>query len=81
MKNAVFWGVALCGSCKNGRFGEADRRARNDVGSNSNRSTRACFLQESHGVTSQKTAYFIVTAVKSSNLARLVWFYRGNTQV
>jgi hypothetical protein len=26
------------------------------------------FLQESHGVTSQKTAFFIVTAVKISNL-------------
>jgi hypothetical protein len=26
------------------------------------------FLQEPHGVTSQKTAFFIVTAVKSSNL-------------
>jgi hypothetical protein len=27
------------------------------------------FLQEAHGVTSQKTAFFIVTAVKTSNLA------------
>jgi hypothetical protein len=26
------------------------------------------FLQELHGVTSQKTSFFIVTAVKSSNL-------------
>jgi hypothetical protein len=26
------------------------------------------FLQEPHGVTSQKTAFFIVTAVKTSNL-------------
>jgi hypothetical protein len=26
------------------------------------------FLQEAHGVTSQKTAFFIVTAVKTSNL-------------
>jgi hypothetical protein len=26
------------------------------------------FLQESHGVTSQKTAFFIVFAVKTSNL-------------
>jgi hypothetical protein len=26
------------------------------------------FLQESHGVTSQKTAFFIITAVKTSNL-------------
>jgi hypothetical protein len=26
------------------------------------------FLKESHGVTSQKTGFFIVTAVKTSNL-------------
>jgi hypothetical protein len=26
------------------------------------------FLQQPHGVTSQKTAFFIVTAVKTSNL-------------
>jgi hypothetical protein len=28
------------------------------------------FLQEAHGVTSQKTAFFIVTAVKTSNLTK-----------
>jgi hypothetical protein len=28
------------------------------------------FLQEPHGVTSQKTPFFIVTAVKTSNLTR-----------
>jgi hypothetical protein len=28
------------------------------------------FLQEPHGVTSQKTPFFIVTAVKTSNLAQ-----------
>jgi hypothetical protein len=27
-----------------------------------------CFLQEQHGVTSQKTPFFIVAAVKTSNL-------------
>jgi hypothetical protein len=26
------------------------------------------FLQEPHGVTSKKTAFFIITAVKTSNL-------------
>jgi hypothetical protein len=33
------------------------------------------FLQEPHGVTSQKTPFFIVTAVKTSNLTsdRVVW--------
>jgi hypothetical protein len=30
--------------------------------------TKRRFLQETHGVTSQKTALFIVTAVKTSNL-------------
>jgi hypothetical protein len=29
------------------------------------------FLQEPHGVTSQKTPFFIVTAVKTSNLTKL----------
>jgi hypothetical protein len=29
------------------------------------------FLQEPHGVTSQKTPFFIVTAVKTSNLTQL----------
>jgi hypothetical protein len=28
------------------------------------------FLQEPHGVTTQKTPFFIVTAVKTSNLTR-----------
>jgi hypothetical protein len=32
------------------------------------RSSERRFLQEPHGVTSQKTAFFIVTAVKTSNL-------------
>jgi hypothetical protein len=32
------------------------------------------FLQESHGVTSQKTPFFIVTAVKTSNLTQDIMF-------
>jgi hypothetical protein len=32
------------------------------------------FLQEPHGVTSQKTPFFIVTAVKTSNLTKLITF-------
>jgi hypothetical protein len=32
------------------------------------RSSETRFLQEPHGVTSQKTAFFIVTVVNSSNL-------------
>jgi hypothetical protein len=41
MKNAVFWDIMPCGSCKN-RLSEERR-----------------FLEEPHGVTSQKTAFFI----------------------
>jgi hypothetical protein len=32
------------------------------------------FLQEPHGVTTQKTSFFIVTAVKTSNLTYIVSF-------
>jgi hypothetical protein len=32
------------------------------------------FLQEPHGVTTQKTPFFIVTAVKTSNLTLLTYF-------
>jgi hypothetical protein len=32
------------------------------------RFSKSQFLQEPHGVTSQKTPFFIVTAVKASNL-------------
>jgi hypothetical protein len=32
------------------------------------RSSETSFLQEPHGVTSQKTPFFIVTAVKTSKL-------------
>jgi hypothetical protein len=35
------------------------------------RNTMREFLQEPHGVTSQKTAFFIVTSVKTSNLTQL----------
>jgi hypothetical protein len=32
------------------------------------------FLQEPHGVTCQKTAFFIVTAVKTSNLKQIIGY-------
>jgi hypothetical protein len=35
------------------------------------------FLQEPHGVTTQKTPFFIVTAVKTSNLTALNRFIKG----
>jgi hypothetical protein len=42
MKNGVFWVVTPCGSCKNLRQVPPKRR----------------FLQEPHGVTTQKTPFF-----------------------
>jgi hypothetical protein len=76
MKNAVFWDVTPCGSFKNQRFGGMQRinhqvdknlRARN-VSSNLEPKHCSRFLQEPRGVTSQKTAFFIITPVKTSNL-------------
>jgi hypothetical protein len=40
-------------------------------------SSQRRFLQEPHGVTSQKTPFFIVTAVKTSNLTQLVGWLVG----
>jgi hypothetical protein len=37
------------------------------------------FLQEPHGVTTQKTPFFIVTAVKTSNLTLYVFIFRKTT--
>jgi hypothetical protein len=63
MKNALFWDVTLCGSCKNRRFGEMyhlyhqgdkNRQARRQYVP-----PKHWFLQESHGITSQKMAFFI----------------------
>jgi hypothetical protein len=63
MKNGVFWVVTPCGSCKNRRFGgtkigelgttqAATRRRRRQV------PQKRRFLQEPHGVTTQKTPFF-----------------------
>jgi hypothetical protein len=65
MKNAIFWDVTPCGSCKNRRFvrtyhvheeGDNNRRATNNVNSNE---------QPKH------PAFFTVTAVKTSYLTQL----------
>jgi hypothetical protein len=68
----------LMGTYRLHRQNDTNRRARNNV--SSNEQTRHTswsrryvppkhrFLQEPHGVTSQMTAFFIVTAVKTSNL-------------
>jgi hypothetical protein len=67
IKNTVFLDVAQCGSYKNRLFGgkyclhhqgEKNLRARNNVRSN-------------RGFTSQKTAFFVVTAVKTSDFTHL----------
>jgi hypothetical protein len=82
MKNAVFWDMTPCGSYKNRRFvgtyrlhhqGEENRRARNDVSNNVRPKRR--FFQEPYGVTSQKTVFFIVITVKTSELMYQYKFY------
>jgi hypothetical protein len=55
MKNAVFWDVTQCGSCKNLRFGtmyllhhqgDKNRRARNNISSNnqSKQAAKKCYI-------------------------------------
>jgi hypothetical protein len=65
-----------CGSCKNRRFGGTYRL--NHQGDKNRRYVppKRLFLQEPHSVTSQKTAFFIVITVKTSNLllsASILW--------
>jgi hypothetical protein len=82
VKNAVIWDVRPRGSCKNRRFGGTYRlhrqgdkncRARNNVSRNyqphAHFPPQHRFLQEPYDATSQKTAFFTVTAVKTSNPA------------
>jgi hypothetical protein len=71
MKNAVFWDVITCGSCKNWRFGgkyrlhhhgDENQRARNNISSNwqlQHAAKKRRLLQEPLGVTCQKTAFFM----------------------
>jgi hypothetical protein len=40
-------------------------------------SSECRFLQDPHGVTSQKAPFFIVTGVKTSNLTKLIYFLEG----
>jgi hypothetical protein len=76
MKNGVFWDFTPCGSCKNRLSKERStsfiRATRSgELGTLSvtgNRRTIRRFLQEPHGVTSQKKPFFIVTALKTANL-------------
>jgi hypothetical protein len=54
MKNAVFWEVTQCGSCKNRRFGGTYRLHHQGV-----KNPKRQFLQDAPGVTSNKTTFFI----------------------
>jgi hypothetical protein len=56
LKSGVFWAVTPCGSCKNRCFGGTWRRRYVPP--------KRHFLQEPHGITSQKTPFFIVTPWK-----------------
>jgi hypothetical protein len=74
-KNAVFWNVAPCRSCRKIRErGTSTPRAGTSLADSPTlkmvaiRSPKRRFTQDLHGATSQKRAFFIVTAVKTSNL-------------
>jgi hypothetical protein len=67
LKNSVFWNVTPCGSCKNRRLEERIASIiswwwRWYV------PPKRRFLQDPHVVTSLKTAFFLVTALKTSDL-------------
>jgi hypothetical protein len=74
LKTAVFWDVTLCRSCVNRCFGGTYRlhlqgRKISERGTSVSRwlQARGC-TQDRQDATSQNAAFFIVTAVKSSNL-------------
>jgi hypothetical protein len=60
MKNGVFWDVTPCGSCKNRRFGGTWRLLHHG-------DKKSRFLQEPHGVTSQKAPFFIKPNLSKHN--------------
>jgi hypothetical protein len=64
--NQVFWDVMPCGSCMNGMLSSGTLRGVTLV--RTDFSEEHWFLQEPHGVTSHKSALFMVTAMKPSNL-------------
>jgi hypothetical protein len=81
MKNTVFWDVTPCGSCKNPRFGGMYHHHQGEKNivvlstpilltlmTEAIRSSETSIHKGPHGVTSQKTIFFIVKAVKRSNL-------------
>jgi hypothetical protein len=76
MKNGVFWDIKPCGSCKNRRFGGTWRLVAACVVPSSQilvtlmkeapGSPKHRFLQELHGVISQKTPFFTARVFPSS---------------
>jgi hypothetical protein len=88
---AVFWDVAPCRYCVNHRIRGTYRlhlqgRRKNKISASGEPAWAGANLlsyppkrrltQYLHGATSQKTAFFIVTAVKTSNLANYICFIR-----
>jgi hypothetical protein len=83
MKNAVFWDLAPCRSCVNRRFGGTYRphllgRKIRDRGTSVSRWLQAPkrrFIQDLHGATSQKTAFFIIIFTELEHLGAVSAFY------
>jgi hypothetical protein len=86
MKNAVFWDVTPCGSCKNHHQSNKNLRASNSLAVTSNRSAlrrntvrrryvhpKRRFLQQPRSETSQKTAFFILF----SYFFNYIWDWSG----
>jgi hypothetical protein len=73
-KKAVFWDMAPCRHCVNRRFGGTyrlhlqDRRKKEKI--RKRRTSLSRCSQYLHGATSQNTAFFIATAVKTSNVTK-----------
>jgi hypothetical protein len=89
MKNAVFWDVALCRSCVNRRSRGKYRlhlqgRKILERGTSVSRWQLTAAVppksrptQDLHGATSQRATFFIVTAVKTSNLIKPICYIKS----
>jgi hypothetical protein len=78
LKNTVFWDVSSCGSCRNWHFGRTYcLHFQVETIIEWHVPPKRWFLQEPHGDTPQKMAFFIVTAVKTSylKLFGFVWLH------
>jgi hypothetical protein len=68
MKSAVFWALVRT-DISEGRITSIVKMIR--IGGMCLRNV--CSYNSPHGIISQKTAFFIVTAVRTSNLTGLIW--------